>query len=118
MRPLLLLALLAAPAVAQPLYLQQTDLPTAQARSQQQCVAVKCDGVFTRYWWPVQALTSGAAIIVQSSGPYASQVTVNGKSGGLTAPEVSALQTAAQIAPLLPVVVAPADAQAGAQVTK
>lgn len=45
-------------------YLPQTSAAAAATRSQQMCAAAKCDGQFTKYWWPVQPLTDGTASIV------------------------------------------------------
>lgn len=84
-------------------YLVLPDLKTAQDRSAQQCAALKCDGVNTKYWWPVQPLTDGtAAIVIDPAGPFGSSHTVNGKAGALTPGEVSALKTPAQVAPVMP----------------
>ena len=49
-------------------YLPQPTLTAAQARSNQQALALGCDGVLTQYWWPVQQLTDGTAAIVITPG--------------------------------------------------
>lgn len=94
-------------------YLVFDTLPAAQARSQQQCAVIKCDGVNTVYWWgvigPLKAGTIGGltvkdgsyAIEVQPSGFFAKTVTVNKITGTMTAPEQSALVTGTQLGPLV-----------------
>lgn len=105
-------------------YLIAVDQATALARSQQQCAALACDGVLTRYWWnvigPLNAGMAGAtpvpmgayAIEVQATGPFSATTVVNVKSAGLTAQEQSTLATAIQLAPLVPVVAVVGQVQA------
>lgn len=80
--------------------------PTAQialARSRAQAIALKCDGINTQYWWRVQPLTDGtAAIVIESTGPFGTGVTINGFTGTLTGQETAALLSKATITPLLP----------------
>ena len=107
-----LLCLLAYPALAQN-YLPQASIAAAQTRSASQCTTVKCDGTATKYWWPVISLTdSTAAIVVQPDSDYGPTVTkcippnaispcVN-TTGTLTAGEIAALQTRAQMGTKLP----------------
>ncbi len=99
----LLLALLlfsASPALAQS-FLTSSNAAAAQDRSHAQALANGCDpnGV-TQFWWPVVGGTAhlsgvvpptatGAAIAVGSSGFYGQQ--------GLSAAEISALKTPAQM---------------------
>jgi hypothetical protein len=92
------------------LYLPQSALPVAQVRSQQQASALGCDGVQTRYWWAVasyvapDALGNNAAVVIYPGTPF-DVTTANLKvinPVGLTAQEQAALQTAQQVAPLLP----------------
>lgn len=90
-----------------PSYFVMADMASALARSQQQCQALGCDGVKTRYWWSVQPLIDGtAALVIDQSGPGAA-TTTSAKAPqptGLSPAEQSSLQSAAAIAPLLPVV--------------
>jgi hypothetical protein len=46
-------------------YLLQSSAATAQARSQQQCLALAkpCDGTFSKYWWEVKTTTNGQGAI-------------------------------------------------------
>jgi hypothetical protein len=66
--PLLLLAASAhaatiPPDQSPPQYLPFADVPTAQAFSAGACATLGCDGVQTKYWWPVVPLTgTGAAV--------------------------------------------------------
>jgi hypothetical protein len=91
---------LAAPAWAQS-YLTSASASAAQARSHAQALAngVDPNGV-TQFWWPVVGGSShllgyvpptatGAALAVNGSGFYGAQ--------GLSAAEISALQSAAQL---------------------
>ena len=91
----------------------------ALARSQQQCVTLKCDGVKTIYWWnvigPLNAGTAGSTVVaagsyaveIQAVGPFAK--TTNAIKGtpcavgcGLTIGEQGQLVTGTQLAPLVP----------------
>lgn len=90
-------------------YLILPDLATALTRSEQQCIALGCDGKQTKYWWNVIPLKDGtAAIEVQADGPLAAQMRVKDqkggqdKIGGLVPNEAAALVNAATIDPLLP----------------
>jgi hypothetical protein len=84
-------------------YLVEPTVVAAQARSQQQCAALGCDGVHSIYWWAVVSLTDGtAAVVIEASGPYSASTTVASKTGGLTAAEIVQLKTAVQLGPLLP----------------
>jgi hypothetical protein len=102
------------------MYLPQPTLAAAQARSNQQALALNCDGVRTKYWWSVQAYaapdTNGnMAAIVINTGTAFDVTATNAKVAvptGLTAPEQATLQTAPQVASLLPVVVNPLAAVA------
>lgn len=79
-------------------YLPQTNLATAQARSNQTCVAQGCDGVQTLYWWQAQELTDGTAVLViQPSGSYSS--------AQLTGTEQLALVTATALGTKIPTVI-------------
>jgi hypothetical protein len=79
-------------------------LAAAKARSQQQCVALGCDGVHTVYWWSVVSLADGtAAVVIDATGPYSARTTAGTKIAGLSDGEIGALKTAAQLnAPVLP----------------
>lgn len=90
-----------------PSYLVMPDQASALARSQQQCQALGCDGVKTRYWWGVQPLSDGTAALVIDQAGASAATTTSAKAPqptGLSAAEQSFLQSAAAIAPLLPVV--------------
>ena len=72
-------------------YLVLSDLKSARDRSATRALAAGCDGVHTKYWWECVPLQSGqGAVIVMASGPYATS--------GLTATEISGLQSTVQIA--------------------
>jgi hypothetical protein len=94
------------------MYLPQPTLAAAQARSNQQALALGCDGVRTKYWWAVQAYSTpdtngNMAAIIINTGTAFGMTTTNAKVAvptGLTVPEQATLQTVAQVAPLLPVV--------------
>lgn len=96
-------------------YLPQPTLAAAQARSNQQALALGCDGVLTKYWWPVQQLTDGtAAIVITPDTPY--DVTTSNMVAiqpvGLTSDEQTALQGRADLGTLLPDIITQADFQA------
>jgi hypothetical protein len=96
------------------MYLAQPDLPTAQARSNQQARTLGCDGVLTQYWWSVQPLTDGTAAIVIMPGTPFDVTTSNAVSPqpvGLTADEQASLQGRAQLGTLLPNIITQADFQ-------
>jgi hypothetical protein len=97
-------------------YLIFANQPACQARAQQQCQALGCDGKQTIYWWdcstgPLSAGTVGAtavaagsyAMAIQPSGIYSISDTTTKGSGTLTPSEQSSLVSAAAIAPVLPV---------------
>lgn len=116
-RAFIALFVLIAPAMAQDSYLIFSTQAAALSRSQQQCAALKCDGVQTIWWWntvgPLSAGTAGLQVVtansyaldIQASGPFSATDTNKVGTGTLTSAEISALVTAAQIAPLFPVVV-------------
>lgn len=94
---LLLLLLMVSTAQAQT-YLPETNVATAQTRSQTACQSQTCDGVQTIYWWQVQGLTDGtAAIVIQPSGPYSNTL--------LTGSEQAAVVTATSLGTKLPTVI-------------
>jgi hypothetical protein len=103
-------------------YLPFSTQAAAQTRAQQQCTALGCDGTQTKYWWnvvgPLAAGTAGTTVVaagsyaveIHSSGPFAAVnnfVPACAVGCGLTGPEQATLVTAAQITPLLQVVVTP-----------
>jgi hypothetical protein len=92
-----ILVTLTTPAMAQAAaYLAEATPAAALARSQQECAVHACDGTQTIFWWSTVTLTNGtAAVIIMEQSPYTTT--------GLTTAEISALQTPAQIAPLLPI---------------
>lgn len=108
--------------VGSPSYLIFPTEAACLARSKQQCQALGCDGVLTKYWWscigPLSAGLIGPAAV--TAGSYAIQVQSNGPFGATTATQVSptvvGLATAEQmrlvsqtaIAPLLPAAINPA----------
>ena len=96
------LTILATPASAGS-YLVFDTQADALARSAQECEVHGCDGVHTKYWWPVVGpLNAGPGI---AAGSYAVEITVGDPSygiGGLTADEQAALVPEATITPLLP----------------
>lgn len=87
-------------------YLVLATPALAQARAQQQCQVLQCDGVFTKFWWNVVTLTDGTgAVEIQPSGFYGATTIVIGPCAvgcGLTIAEQSALKTAVQLGSLLP----------------
>lgn len=119
LKPLILAAALACatPAAAQESYLVYPTQSACQARSQQECVALGCDGVQTQFWWlctgPFSAGVVGITVI--AAGSYGLTIDVSGPFGvtattktvatptGLSAAEQLQLLTAAQLAALLPV---------------
>jgi hypothetical protein len=118
----LLVSVANAQGVATNTYLIFPNQAGALARAQTQCIAVKCDGVQTKYWWnvvgPLAAGTAGTTVVtagsyaveIDSIGPFAAInnfVPACAIGCGLTGPEQATLVTAPQITPLLPVVVAP-----------
>jgi hypothetical protein len=80
-------------------YLPQPSVAAAQARSNQQALALGCDGITSVYWWPVQPLTDGTATLVITPGTAQDVVTSTKKvlNVGLTAQEQSTIQTRAQL---------------------
>lgn len=114
-----LIGLLVGAAMAQtatsPSYLIFPSLAACQARSQQMCQAMGCDGVHSIYWWaciPLNAGTIGPTAV--PAGSYAMRVEANGRFGvsssnlvsngtqGLTVQEQSQLNTATDVNPLIP----------------
>jgi hypothetical protein len=84
-------------------YLPEVTSNAALLRSQTQCQALRCDGVFTKYWWTVQPLTDGtAALVIQPGTPYDITDTVSGRTGALTAPEQTAVVPRSTIQSLIP----------------
>lgn len=122
----LALAAVATAAVAQPSeeYLVFSNQAQCQARAQQQCQALHCDGVFTVFWWNCTGPMSGGqvGVTIITAGSYALQIDAAGPFGvttsttivtsqtGLSALEQAALLTQAQLSTLLPVTGA-ADSQ-------
>lgn len=102
-----LLALLISLAGAQeapPSYLVFPTPAEAIARTEAQCVQYGCTGT-TDYWWAVQELTDGtAALVIQASGPYGPSANIGPCTAncGLTAAEVTALKSAADLGTRLP----------------
>jgi hypothetical protein len=108
-------------------YIVYATQAAALARSTQQCAvfgASKCDGVQTVYWWgvigPLNAGTAGSVSVAANSyaveirpgdpyyGPTTSEYVAACAVGcGLTPTEQSNLVTAAQLAPLVAMAVAP-----------
>lgn len=92
------------------LYLPQPTLTISQTRSQQQALALGCDGLLTQYWWPVQGYTgpdlnnNTAAVVIFPGTPF--DVTTTNKivpiPTGLTAQEQTAVLTRAAVGTLLP----------------
>lgn len=97
------LAVLGSEASAQS-YLVQPNATGCLSRSQTQCVALGCDGTFTKYWWSCQALTdSTVALVIQPSGPFSATTTVGSHvNQGLSTSEQSSLQTETQLGTKLP----------------
>lgn len=102
----LLISVASAQVVNLNLYLVLPDMPTALARSQTQCQALGCDGVFTKYWWNVIQLTDGtAAVEIHPNGVFGKTIGGIGPCAvgcGLTPAEQAALKTAAQLGSLIP----------------
>lgn len=101
------LALIALPAWADQ-YLVLPDLKTAQDRSAVMCVAMGCDGIHTKWWWPVIELKDGTAAVVVGDDKTAYAATHPTKNRGLDGTERGKLKTEADVAPLKPVPVDPA----------
>jgi hypothetical protein len=81
-----------------------SNLAGAQNRSAQLAGNMKCDGVLTKYWHECIQLTNGqGALIVQPSGPFGPKPGPTALTQ-LTPAEIAALQTYAQVQPLLPTV--------------
>ena len=84
-------------------YLVESSLTAARARSAAQCTALGCDGVDTKYWWSVYALTDGTAVVeIEPAGPYGASFTSSKGSGSLTTAEQAVLVPYSTIQPLLP----------------
>lgn len=91
-------------------YLVFPTLAAAQARSQQQCAALGCDGVRTVFWWPVIALTGGGgAVQIRPGDPCFDKTYTagcgsagSGPGTGMTTTEQSALAPATSVALPLP----------------
>lgn len=77
------------------LYLILPSLQAARARSNQQALALGCDGILTIYWWEVIPLPSGeAAIVIEPNSPFDATTTdYHGNIVGLDAFERAALVT-------------------------
>ena len=113
----LLLFLLAPSLASAQSYLIEPSLAQCQARSAQQCTALGCDGVQTKYWWSCQVfasptVTGGASgaggtsglTIIPGDGWYDVTTTnsVAKSPTGLTPQEQAAIQTQAQLGTALP----------------
>lgn len=91
-------------------YLVFATLAAAQARSQQQCQALGCDGVQTVFWWSVIPLTGGGgAIQIRPGDPCFDKIYAvgcghagSGAGTGMTTTEQSALAPATSVALPLP----------------
>ena len=112
-RTLVLFFLLTVSARAQS-YLPETTLAAAQTRSAAWCTVLHCDGVLTKYWWPVIALnkpdgTYNAYIKITPGDPCygatnaigcpISKTVAPNALSGLTPTEKSLLKTAAAVSP-------------------
>lgn len=100
-------------------YLVEPTQSECFARSAQQCVAVGCDGVFTKYWWDCQVLaaettTGGASgtggttgIILYAGTPFDATTTVGPTAipKGLSTAEQAAIQTQTQLGTALPYII-------------
>lgn len=114
----LILLLFALPAFAQDISLRYAvapDLPTAQTYSQAAWLALRCTpqptcdtAQVTQFWFPVDGLSDLARYaIVLHVGDYYQGETItlpSGKSFALTAQQIAALQTRAQVGTLLPTI--------------
>lgn len=77
-------------------YLLFSSPKEALTRSEQQCIVLKCDGVGTKYWWPVITLKDGTAAIavdVDIRSPFSKEVTVDNATGKLSPDEEIALKS-------------------------
>jgi hypothetical protein len=91
-------------------YLPQTTIAAAQARSNQQALALGCDGMRTKYWWPIIQYASPdetgnmAALVITPGTPFDVTTTnaIVPQPVGLAAHEQAQVQPAAQVAKLLP----------------
>ena len=87
-------------------YLPFATLAAAQARNAAYASALGCDGVTTKYWWPMISLTNPDAngnttyIQVWTTGQYGYPTNlVSGAATDLSASEKASLLTAAQVSP-------------------
>ncbi len=79
------------------------DLPTAQTRSAQMATRMGCDGVSTKYWYQIIALTNGQfAMVIQANGHYSTKPGPTALSQ-LTPLEITSLVPYSTVQSLLPV---------------
>lgn len=102
-------------------YLVLPDVPSALARSEDQCLTLKCNDTTTKYWWPVITLKDGtAAVIIKDAGPFSKSTSVDGKLGALTAQEDASRKTKEDLKAVwpdpLPGIVDPIIVDQGAEV--
>jgi hypothetical protein len=106
-----LLIFLATPALAQQTstnnkFLSLASVAACCTRSQQQCTALHCDGITTKYWWSCQVAPDNTAAVTTVPGdPNFDATTSNQVSGGvvgLSTSEQSSQQTETQMGVKLP----------------